>query len=292
VSELSFEICAPLQEFRWSGDSFELSPGVWLKRRKDVPGLQGWDSRLSEDEQDKLFFASHWLTFAWSEAAESSPAETVNLVLLSLWLVKPTKTHVAFRFALAPYPGANGAGRVRLLDRFQWVRNASEEDFDTADLQSAATYYRTLSSLNRTRGRLNDALLLTLQGCTAHHWQVALVCLAAAVETVLTCDTGPGLTRRLAATYACLVEAEAARRNAAFTEFRKLYEVRSDIVHGRASSVAVAERLPMLAAFADLVRKLWRAAIQSEARIAALEGTDKQRHAHFTALGTPFNPTR
>jgi hypothetical protein len=292
VSAPSFDICAPLQEFRWGGDSFELSPGVWIKQRADVPDLQGWNSRLSEDEQDKLFFAEHWLTFAWTEAAENSPAETVNLVLLSLWLVKPTKTHVAFRFKLGRDSGTCGEGRTRLLDRFQWIRDATEEAFDTADLLSAATYYRALATLNRTRGRLNDALRLTLSACVARQWQVALICFAAAAETVLTYDTGGGITRRLASAYACLVESEAARRDVAFAEFRKLYAIRSDIVHGRAGNVAPQERLLMLADFADLMRNLWRAAIQSDTRIAALEDADAQRRAYFAVLGAHYSPPR
>ena len=36
----------------------------------------------------------------WDDGTEPSPAEDVNLVLLALWLVRPTKAHVAYRFRL------------------------------------------------------------------------------------------------------------------------------------------------------------------------------------------------
>ena len=288
----SFDICAPLQDFQWNGGCFEFAPGIWIRRAADVPDLQGWITTLSEDERNEIFFAEHWLIFSWTEAAEPSPAETVNLVLLSLWLVKATKTHVAFRFKLGRPPGVSGTSRARLLDRFQWVRDTTEEVFDTADLQLASIYYRALFDLNCARGRLNDALLLTLSGCVARRWQVALICLAAAAETLLTYDTGAGITRRLATTYACLVKTDVARRNAAFTEFQELYAIRSDIVHGRGGNIAPADRLPVLAAFADMMRKLWRAAIQSDALLAALEGTDEQRRRHFTEICSSYLPPR
>src|SRR5205823_1273542 len=115
---------------------------------------------------------------------------------------------------------------------FAWVSGATHGDFDDPDLRSAATYCQTLHGLCRARGRLNDALILTATGCWSHRWQAALICYAAAAEALLTYSTAPGITRRLAASYACLVETQTARRDAAYEEFRALYSVRSDIMHG------------------------------------------------------------
>lgn len=286
-----FEICAPLQDFWWAGDRLELAPGLWIKRRADVPDLQGWSDRLGDDERTKLSFAEHWLTFGWTEAARRSPAETVNLVLLSLWLVKPTKTHVTFRFKLGPDPATCGAGRARLLDRFQWIRDATGTSFDTSDLQGAATHFQALVGVN-VSGRVNDALRLTLSGCVARQWQVALICFAAAAETLLTYDTGPGLTRRLARVYSRLVESDPARRDAAFDQFRTLYAIRSDIVHGRTGKIAPNDRLPMLASFADMMRTLWRAVIRSAEMIEILESADEQRREYFHALCSGYDPPR
>jgi len=223
---------------------------------------------------------------------KGSPAETANLVLLSLWLVKPTKTHIAFRFKLGIDPDTSGAGCARLLDRFQWIPDTTEPAFDTSDLQTAATYYRVLAAVNGAGGRLSDALVLTFSGCVARHWQVALVCFAAAVETVLTFDSSSGITKRLAKTYACLMESEPSRRDAAFIEFRKLYAVRSDVVHGRTGNIAAAERLPMLASFANIVRRLWRAVLQSHGLIPILEKADDQRRVYIETLYSGYVPPR
>jgi hypothetical protein len=285
-----FDIYAPLQEFHWDGDSFELSPGLWVTRFQHTPDLQGWNARLSVDEQDKLFFAEHWLTFRWDEGAEPSPAANVNLVLLALWLVRPTKTHVAFRFQLGPNSTTTGSGRSRLLDRFQWIPGATYDQFDTRDLQLASDYYKVLCDLHCNRGRLNDALVLTLSGCCSRQWQVALICYAAAAETLLTCASGGGVTKRLSIAYACLVETELHRRNSAFKEFRALYSIRSDIMHGRAHSVPANDRLPSLANFADMMRKLWLVVISSSPVIEALEGADAQRKAYIDQISVGYSP--
>ena len=87
-----FEIYAPLQEFRWSGSNHELLAGLRIKRLDDIPDLRGLEATLAEEERRSMSSVSHWLVFDWKENTDLSPAETMNLVLLALWLVKPTKT--------------------------------------------------------------------------------------------------------------------------------------------------------------------------------------------------------
>lgn len=285
-----FEVYAPLQEFRWNGLEFELSPGVWIRRFDQKPDLRSLDVSLGEDEQNKIFFLDFWLTLGWTPGTEPSPAETANLVLLSLWLVKPTKTHIAYRFHLGQGTLAAEKSRYRLLDRFSWVQGAAHDDFDDNDLRSAASYYSVLRSLCLSRGRLNDALVLTLTGCWSHKWQAALICHAAAAEALLTYSMKPGITKRLCISYACMVETSPALRDTAYKEFRGLYSIRSDIMHGRTSNVPISDRLPLLARFGDALRRLWRVVVQSQPLVAVLEGTDAQREAHFRALESGHSP--
>jgi hypothetical protein len=283
-----FEIYAPLQEFSWNGDSLELCRGLWIQRFGQKPDLRGLAATLGEDERDNVCYAQHWLTFRWDEGSDPSPAETVNLVLLALWLVKRTKTYVAFRFQLGQGAAAAEQCRRRLLDRFDWVPGATHEEFGDSDLQSASSHFRVLHSLCCARGRLNNALLLTLAGCWSHRWQVALICHAVAAEALLTYATGPRITRRLATSYACLVERQQLRRDAAFREFHNLYTVRSDIMHGRTHNVSPNDRLPTLARFGDVLRRLWQIVISSQPLITALEGTDAERKAYFLSVQSAY----
>lgn len=117
-----------------------------------------------------------------------------------------------------------------------------------------------------------------------------MICHAAAAEALLTYATGPGITRRLSISYACLVETKPADRDRAFREFADLYRARSDIMHGRTHNVARADRLPTLARFGDILRSLWRAVLSSPALIQALEGTDAQRQVWFAAQEAGYSP--
>ena len=285
-----FEIYAPLQDFLWDGDDFELVAGLWIKRFPKAPDVSGLHEWIAKDEWERASGAGHWLNFDWLEGAIPAPAEITNLVLLSLWLVKPTRTHIAFRFELGRDAAVNEKSRKRLLDRFTWVAGATHTDIDDIDLKTASSYYSRLAALCPARGRLNDALLLTISGCWSHAWQVALICHAAAAEALLTYATGPGITRRLAKSYACVTETDAAKRSIAYREFVELYSVRSDIMHGRTHNVAATDRLPTLIRFQEVLRRLWRAVLSDPALPTVLEGTDTQREAHLQALERGFVP--
>ena len=270
-----FKIWAPLQKFSWDGEHFELSSEVYIERVREQPDLQGMEEYLSKDEQEKMFYAAHWLTFEWTEGSPISFAEYVDLVLLALWLAKPTKTHVAFRFKLALEGASDGAGRCRLLDRFLWIRGTTQNQFNTEDLQAASRYFETLKAICERRERLLNALEFTLAGCMAYRWHTALVSFAAALETMLTYSQEPGLTTRLAETYACLIEAEEAARQNAYCDFKYLYSIRSDIVHGRVYNIDKGDRLYRLGETQNLVRKLWHKIITDQNLLNALEVATK-----------------
>jgi hypothetical protein len=214
----------------------------------------------------------------------------VNLALVALWLVKPTRSHVAFRFQLGQEAAAGEKSRSRLFDRFAWVPGATHEEFDDSDPQSTSSYYPALRNICCAGSRLNDALILTLTGCWSHQWQAALICHAAAAEALLTCSTARGITRRLATSYACLVETQRACRDAANGEFRTLYSVRSDIMHGRVHNVPPSDQLPLLARFQNVLRTLWRVEISSPQLILVLDGSDTQREEYFSQLTSGHTP--
>lgn len=287
-----FEVYAPLQDFCWNGDDFALTPGLRMRRFNpdEKPDLRGLDATLAEDERTDAFSSRHWLTFRWNEGDVPCPAETVNLALVALWLVKPTRSHVAFRFELGHEAAAAEKGRFRLFDRFAWVPGATHDEFEDSDLQSVSSHYPALRDICCAGGRLSNALMLTLAGCWSHHWQPALICHAAAAEAILTYATGPGITNRLATSYACLVETQANARDAAFIEFRELYSVRSDIMHGRTHKVPESERLPILARFQGTLRTLWGYVLSSPQLITVLDGTDSLREAWFLSLQCGYTP--
>ncbi len=292
MSTPRFQIYAPLQEFPWDGDQFELASGLRIRRYEERPDLQGLYETLGQTEQQNVSSTRHWLTFEWYDGAEPSPGEIANLVLLALWVVKPTKTHIAFRFHLEHHEPTNPwkDSTCQLLDRFVWWKGASHDELDDQDLKLAANYYSVLRGLHIASGRLNDAMILTLTGCWSHRWQVAMICHAAAAEAILTYSTKPGITKRLSTSYACLVETHTTLRDAAYREFYSLYSVRSDIMHGRTNNILVADRRPLLARFEEVLRRLWRVVVVSPSLVNVLEGPDTQREAYFLKLMSAYSP--
>lgn len=283
-----FDVFAPLQDFCWEGDDFSFSPNVQLRRLGRPVELRGLEKHISKPEWDRALAADHWLTFHTINGTEPSASTIVNLVLLSLWLVKPIRSLVALKFELGREDAEREATMSRLLDRFAWIPGTIDPDTTDADLRSASTYYQALEQLALARGRLNNAIVLTVAGCWSHGWQTALICQAAAAETILTYSTGRGLTRRLGESYACLVETDKQRRDAAFAEFVDLYSARSDIVHGRGHRIARTDTLPTLLRFQNLMRALWRAMLRSPNHLAALELDDAGREAHLRQVQSGY----
>ena len=122
----TFQIAVPLSEFPWAGTEFGGFPGISVTTARPVLG--DLEDQLAPLERTELFFASHWLTFDWTSGASLSPQESVNLLQLSLWLTKPTKTHAKFRFELNRNPeSTDHGGFFRSLERFGWIHGHVRE---------------------------------------------------------------------------------------------------------------------------------------------------------------------
>lgn len=283
-----FDVYAPLLDFYWPGSDFSLSHDVAIRRFDEVPNLFGLERFASEKEWQRATQSDHWLTFQWVDGAEPDPLEVINIVLLSLWLVKPIKSQVALRFEIGREDAKDEQTFNRLLDRFAWIPGTIDPDVKDNDLRLASANYRGLEAICKARGRLNNAMILTVAGCWSYGWQTALICHAAAAETILTYATGPGLTRRLGTLYACLVALDTPGRNAAYKEFMDLYSARSNIVHGRMHNIAKADTLSTLLRFQNLMRGLWNAVLASGPLTSALELDDAGRVAYLVPLQSGY----
>lgn len=179
---------------------------------------------------------------------------------------------------------------ARLLDQFSWVEGATADEITDVQLTTASSLFSSLRRVRLSASRLSNALHLTFAGCQASQWQVALVCFAAAAETILTYETGSGITRRLALAYACLLAQAAPERDRLFKEFRELYGKRSDIMHGRGYAIPGPDKLPTLVRFGDALRELWKTILGSSAIIQELEAPDAQRKLFFRSLQGTYSP--
>lgn len=289
VNPAKFQITVPLYEFAWDGTAFAGFPGLTITSAR--PELEGLEDHLAASEKSDLFFASHWLIFDWTVGESPSPQEIVNLVLLSLWLTKPTRAHAKFRFELnLDRSSSDHGGFFRSLERFGWVHGHVRNQVTTVDLSRSSRYFTAFLPIVQRRGRLHQALVLHAAGCWASQWHVKLICHAAAIEALLTYATGPHITRRLATSFACLTRRSAGARDSAFRRFRDLYNTRSDIMHGRIHNVPQAHKLRHLAGLEAVARAIWKAVLRSSRITITLEGSDVVRQAFFNARESGFKP--
>jgi hypothetical protein len=114
--------------------------------------------------------------------------------------------------------------------------------------------------------------------------------LGAALETLLTTGTGPGVSKRLGRAFALLTESATAARDQAYKRFRTAYGYRSDVVHGHSFSMTPAERLAKTDDLSDVLRVAWRGVIASSSALAAFDDADAVRERHLASLGSFLPP--
>lgn len=277
-----YAIWAPLIDFHWSGLEWQVTDDTWIRpgaAYRDYEKFDEFKFFLSQEELDRCQGAGHRLALVHSGPNGLSRQAKINSFLLALWIVRPTRTHVPFRFEVEE----SGTRSVaRLLDRFQWVRGQVEDEIKDEHLRKVAGVLPPLRTAYNAERRLRNALALSFRGCVSSDWQSAFICFAAAAEAILTYSNRPGLTDRLAKSYAKLVGSAQVGNESAYDRFERLYSVRSDIIHGRAYGRRNAsQNLSDLADFSDLLRQLWRVVLESPKLRAALEGDDRRRQSFF-----------
>ncbi len=277
----TLRVWAPLFDFPWEGAEYQITEGTWIRaasayRGYDSPDL---DQSLSPYDRTLCRDVRHWLSIMQPAHHSLSVRESVNSFLLALWIVRPTRAHVALRFQES---ASDSPSVFRVLDRFQWIHGQAADELGDKDLMAVSRLLPPLRSAHVARGRLRNALVLTFRGCVSIDWQAAFICWSAAAEALLTYERGPGIARRLARAYARLVDDQKTPIEAAVERFRAMYEVRSEIVHGRAHDRdGNARNLEDLITFSDMLRRIWDAALGAEDMRLVLESDDEVRKRFF-----------
>ena len=275
---------SPLFNFPWQGPACQIAAGVSIVTGASYTGYEGEAAKrfLSVEELEECRSIGHWLEVDQTLPDEITIRARNNCFLLALWLTKPTRTHLSLRFEEIE----GGEYLVaRILERFQWIEGQVSEELLSSDLARVRRILPTLLSIYAASRRLRNALVLTFRGCTSTDWQSSYICLTAAVEALLTCSNGRGLMRRLADSFALVTSSSENERKAQREHFKRLYSVRSEIMHGRSHDRRNAEfNLRDLAAMRDALRSLWDRILESDGLRVALEADDRSRATFFRTL--------
>lgn len=167
-------VWAPLVGFSWKGLSRQIAEDTWLRPASAYSGYEQFAYVLAQEEQDRCREVGHWLYVVRSGHDKLSASERINAFLTTLWIVRPTLTHVPFRFEETE---SGTRPFARHLDRFQWVKGQAKEAVGDAHLERVSRLLPALRVTYSDGRRLRNALVLTLQGCFSRNWQAAFICL-------------------------------------------------------------------------------------------------------------------
>ena len=135
------------------------------------------------------------------------------------------------------------------------------------------------------------AMINSFYGCASISYKVSYMCFSAALETLLSYEKGFGLTKRLAKTYACLTESQKRNRDAAYRKFLRLYNFRSDIVHGNLRKMRNPDlNLKRHAEFSKLIRKVWQTVLSDNSILSILEKSNCYRKKFFKRRELGYRP--
>jgi hypothetical protein len=287
--ESKYIVYVPLFNFNWDDDLFLLNGFGKIDRIINFKEYinDEFNYYLSEFEFDNIKNATHWLIFEQEETDKISRLEKINIFLLALWIAKPTRTHVQLIFVSKPTVKTF----IRVLDRFSWNKFSVVHNIDNECLVEVNKNISNIIAIYLNRKRLFNSLILNLNGCVSNYWQVAFVSFSAALEGILTYRTTPGITKRLAKSFACLTEIDRHKRDLAYKRFYELYNIRSDIIHGRAINFYDPDtNLRYLSNYEDLLRNIWKTIFNSKELIEELENNDSLKENYFRKIETGYTP--
>lgn len=265
-----------LSDLPWFGGESTLAGGIVLRASAGADVTAQLSEALEDLQRTSLETATHVLEIEKDNEFGCEASELVQIFLLSMWIVAPTTAHARFRFERS----GSEVEVVHYLDRFGHLDAHVVDELTPAQLASIAGTMKVLVEIARTDGRLFIGAMMTVAACEAVRWRVSYLCHASSLEALLTCGHRYDITKNLSEAYACIVAETAADRALACDEFRDVYGVRSEIVHGRLYGTADPDQnLDRLAGVHDVARRLWRVIVSERAVLDALEGDDAMRSA-------------
>lgn len=74
-----FKVLAPLSDFNWKGNSFQIDDLCSIDRLDKIPDLSWYEGALSQIDKDEIDSVSHWLSFKQLSKDQLSPSEKINI---------------------------------------------------------------------------------------------------------------------------------------------------------------------------------------------------------------------
>lgn len=276
---------SPLHNFLTKEEEFHFSDYLTLKASYKIEyNLEDDGYIISKIEYSDIARCQHWLIID-NQKSQLNKKIILNTLLLAFWIISPNEVSYKFIF------DDSKPGCKHVLSRFQYNKmDTNKIEYTINDLQKIKEYFSMLEIITLTNGRLQTALSNTFQGCVSFNWKTEFLLYSAAIEAMLTYKKGYGITERLSKSYAYTVETDFVKRKQEYDDFKFLYNIRSEIMHGNVNNNHPDDNLLNLSKFANILRRLWQIILSNLYLINILEKPDLEREKHFKTIEAKFIP--
>lgn len=277
-------ICGvPINEVQISDDILLLSNPAFKLDSKSKEYFT--DEEINQMESAKWAF-KHTFCKDPSESlvtAEDRSDEILNRAILSVWITVPT----AARFV----------GVFRYRDSFEGVcslnRHATTliphekyrtNELKSEDLQDLKRVFKGLSYISDQKYRPMRALHLLMASLHLWYWDLRFAGFTSVIESLFSTDNQE-LSHKLSERIAFFMEHDFARRESLFRYMKRIYTVRSRILHGDdLPSMDKSESFEILADLELLVQRLLKRILMDDELIQKFSGSQNERARYLESL--------
>jgi hypothetical protein len=223
-------VIAPLHNFIWDNRSYKIGQGVEIKYISEPIDFSPWNYLLSEDDKSQFDFDTHFLSIPTKGAFGHSYMDIMHLFLFCLWVVKYTQVQV--HFVLEPSVGGQRTIR-RICGHYRYVENKANSQVSTTDLDKTRLLLPIAARIYGKKHRLATALFFTHVMKTEDRWATAFISGINAIEALFSGDAKKGQTLTISRRLGAFLGKVKASQVGIGKRVLKLYDRRSELVHGR-----------------------------------------------------------
>lgn len=279
-------------DIKFMNDELEISTDLKLKKMNSdiLEFLSIVKDELSKNEYE---FIIKSITY-WLHIETNFNTEIIYIFQLVSWIVKPTKLRICFLINSANI-AEDGLKEDNFskLKEFIYIPAHVEPCFNNKDITKLKRIFPILLGLYQNKPIFYNAVGLNFQGCVAFHWEAAYILYVTTFEALLTHKSKWGIKKMLSWAYAILTETQDVGRQKAFNEFREIYQIRSEILHGESFKDKYKKgdiNLEELAKCRDMLRKLWLKILYSKDLQKIISKNDRTRRRFFHEMSNGWRP--
>lgn len=284
---------SPLVKFKLKRQMYKeyedmlITKDIKIVLNKELPILEPLRTVLAQRKIDQYEQVSYWLTI---NNDVNGVKEIINIFQLALWIIRPTELQIHFFHNLSKK--IEHQKGYHFFSRFTHIPKNIYDKYEYQDFEKLRIYFPAMQKLYE-ENRFHNSISFNYHGCITNSWEAAYIQFSTTFESLLTHNNKWGVKKKLAWAYAILTETQDIKRQKAFNKFREIYQIRSEILHGKSFKDKYGKgeiNLERLANCRDMLRKLWQVILDTPEMIEKLSLSDGKRRKYFKKVANGWMP--